>query len=78
MCGALGGETVVEDLVEAVCFGLVAVYGVGDFFRCVWERISICLFIWLVFFSSWVSFFGRRTSEEVVRLTLHRSNATLL
>lgn len=32
---ALGGQAVVEDLVEAVGFGLVAVDGVGDFLRCV-------------------------------------------
>lgn len=36
---ALRGEAVVEDLVEAVCFGLVAVYGVRDFFRCVWGLV---------------------------------------
>jgi hypothetical protein len=39
---ALGGEAVVEDLVEAFGFGLVAVYGVGDFFGGVW----CCVRVW--------------------------------
>lgn len=43
---ALGGQAVVEDLVEAVGFGLVAVYRVGDFFGsvCWWGRLVFLSF----------------------------------
>lgn len=42
---ALRGETVVEDLVEALGFGLVAVDGVGEFFGgvCVYALVRFCL-----------------------------------
>lgn len=43
---ALGGEAVVEDLVEAFGFGLVAVYGVGDFFGGILEGKSVFCGFW--------------------------------
>ena len=71
---ALGGEAVVEDLVEAVGFGLVAVYRVVDLFGGVLGVESV--------FCCWILgvWFGRlgRTSEEVVCLALHGADAALL
>ena len=43
---ALRGEAVVEDLVEAFGFGLVAVYGVGDFFGGILEGKSVFCGFW--------------------------------
>ena len=68
---ALRGEAVVEDLVEAFGFGLVAVDSVVDLLRGVWVMLVGCCGFWDV---------GKcgRTSEEVVCLTLHGADATLL
>lgn len=69
---ALCCKAVVEDLVEAFGFGLVAVYCVGDFFGGVWDGLGE--------FSGFRlrGRFGVRTSEEVVCLALHGADATLL
>jgi len=69
---ALGGEAVVEDLVEAFGFGLVAVDGVVDFFGGVWVLLGVSCG-----FGVDMGIFGR-TSEEVVCLALHGADATLL
>ena len=68
---ALRGEAVVEDLVEAFGFGLVAVDSVVDLLRGVWIMLVGCCGFWDV---------GKcgRTSEEVVCLTLHGADTTLL
>lgn len=67
---ALRGEAVVEDLVEAFGFGLVAVDGVVDLFR------GVCLMSVRARWMSWGQ--SGCTSEEVVCLALHGADATLL
>ena len=49
---ALRGEAVVEDLVEAFGFGLVAVYGVVDFFGGVWV-VSGFWWVWGGWWGVW-------------------------